>query len=182
MKRSPVPNTDLEQRIARLEARAEIEDLGAAYAVAVDDHDIETLVNLFTENGTFDRSGPVSHGRNEIRAFYVQSMERYALTLHTPQSSQIIINGDHAKGLLTGQAELALDGTLMMAAYRYADSYTRTGNRWRFERRRLRFMYAVPFAEMEAGLTTTSRIRWPGAPPQDAQYPETESTWKNFRQ
>ncbi|WP_245813984.1 nuclear transport factor 2 family protein [Rhodococcus marinonascens] len=177
----PEIHAGLERRITRLEDRARIQDLAAAYAIAVDDHDIDTLVGLFSEDGTFERAGVVSRGHEEIRAFYVQAMDRYSLTLHTPQSNQIAVDGDHAKGLLTGQAELALDGTLVMAAYRYSDAYVRCGGRWLFTSRRLRFLYAVPFRDLETAVTTTDRICWPGTDPRPAEYPETHATWATYR-
>ncbi|MEV0945152.1 nuclear transport factor 2 family protein [Rhodococcus sp. NPDC049939] len=177
----PNIHAELERRVTRLEDRARIQDLAAAYAIAVDDHDIDTLVGLFSEDGTFERAGVVSRGHEEIRTFYVRAMGRYSLTLHTPQSNQIAVDGDRAKGLLTGQAELALDGTLMMAAYRYSDDYVRHDDRWLFASRHLRFLYATPFRDLETAVTTTDRIRWPGTDPQPAEYPETHPTWATYR-
>ncbi|AWH01217.1 nuclear transport factor 2 family protein [Rhodococcus ruber] len=179
----PRPGTleELARRLTRLEDRARIQDLVAAYAIAVDDHDIETLLSLFTEDGEFERAGSVAHGHEEIREFYVAAMDRYSLTLHSPLSDQICVDGDTARGLLTGRAELALDGTLVMAAYRYSDEYVRDRDRWLFRRRSLRFMYAVPFEKMNAGLCTTERIQWPGTHPQRADFPESLPTWSTYR-
>ncbi|MFD5812290.1 MULTISPECIES: nuclear transport factor 2 family protein [Rhodococcus] len=178
---SPRALEDLVRRLTRLEDRARIQDLVAAYAIAVDDHDLETLLSLFTEDGEFERAGSIARGREEIREFYVAAMDRYSLTLHSPQSDQISVDGDRARGLLTGRAELALDGTLMMAAYRYSDEYARVDGRWLFRRRDLRFMYAVPFERMNAGLCTTERIQWPGTPHRRADFPESLPTWSTYR-
>lgn len=168
-------------RLERLEDRARIQNLIAAYAIAVDDHDIETLISMFTEDAEFVRAGAVARGRDAIRGFYLDAMDRYTLTLHQPLSDQISIDGDRARGLLTGRAELALEDTLMVAAYRYADDYIRRDGTWLFTRRDLRFLYAVPVDRMNDGLRTTERIRWPGTDPRAADLPETLPTWDNYR-
>ncbi|WP_420749017.1 nuclear transport factor 2 family protein [Rhodococcus sp. O3] len=167
-----MPNDfDLEQlgaltrRIERLEDRARIQDLIAAYAIAVDDRDLEAVVSMFTEDGEFVRAGTASRGRDAIRSFYSEAMNRYSLTLHQPLSDQISLDGDRARGILTGRAELALDGTLVLASYRYADEYVRSDEAWLFARRDLRFLYAVPIDDMNDGVCATERIRWPGTPP-----------------
>ncbi|MEE2030609.1 nuclear transport factor 2 family protein [Rhodococcus chondri] len=172
---------ELGRRVGRLEDRARIRNLIAAYAIAVDDHDIETVVSMFTEDAEFVRSGSVSRGRDAIRSFYIDAMDRYSLTLHQPLSDQIDIHGDSARGLLTGRAELAWAGTLMVAAYRYSDRYVREGDAWLFARRDLRFLYAVPVDSLNDGLCTTERIRWPGTPPRSADFPESLPTWENYR-
>ncbi|WP_016691768.1 nuclear transport factor 2 family protein [Rhodococcus rhodochrous] len=161
----------LTHRLARLEDRARIQDLIAAYAIAVDDRDLDALVSMFTEGGEFVRSGVTSRGRDAIRAFYRGAMDRYVLTLHQPLSDLISLDGDHARGLLTGRAELALDGTLVLASYRYADEYVRRGEGWLFARRDLRFHYAVPVDELNDGICADERIRWPGTSPRLGDLP-----------
>lgn len=175
------PASGLEARVRRLEDRAHIQDLVAAYAIAVDDHDIDTVVSLFAPDGEFERAGSVSRGHREIRNFYIDAMARYSLTLHAPASDQISVDGDLARGLLTGRAELALSGTLVLASYRYSDEYIRMGEHWRFRRRALRFLYAVPWDQMNDGLCSVDRMRWPGAEPAPADFPESLPTWSTFR-
>ena len=162
----------LPRRLARLEDRARIQDLIAAYAIAVDDRDLDAVVSMFTEDGEFVRSGVTSRGRDAIRAFYRDAMDRYILTLHQPLSDLLSLDGDHARGLLTGRAELALDGTLVLASYRYADEYVRRGEDWFFARRDLRFHYAVPVEELNDGICSPERVRWPGTPPRQGDLPQ----------
>jgi ketosteroid isomerase-like protein len=162
----------LTHRLARLEDRARIQDLIAAYAIAVDDRDLDAVVSMFTEDGEFVRSGVTSRGRDAIRDFYRDAVDRYILTLHQPLSDLISLDGDHARGLLTGRAELALDGTLVLASYRYSDEYIRCGDDWLFTRRDLRFHYAVPVDELNDGICADERIRWPGTPPRLSDLPQ----------
>src|SRR5574340_1348427 len=63
--------------LARLVAKDEIRDLASRYALAVDDHDIRTVLAMFTNDGTFEVAGRTLRGHREIRAFYIDSMDRY---------------------------------------------------------------------------------------------------------
>lgn len=45
--------TELEQRIARLEAREHIRNLVTDYSIAVDDRDVSAIGRLFTSDGVF---------------------------------------------------------------------------------------------------------------------------------
>jgi len=69
-----------------------------------------------------------------------------------------------------------------MAAYRYDDSYVRdAAGRWVFQARELNFMYNVPFEQMPTSFADSVRIRPPGGPDADGDYPETLPTWTTFR-
>jgi uncharacterized protein (TIGR02246 family) len=161
---------------------AAIRNLAALYAMAVDDHDIERVVACFAEDGTFTRAGKSERGRRDLRAFFVKMMDRYFTTLHTPHSHVVAMNGrDSATGLTTGHAELSFEGTLMMAAYRYDDIYSRIDGRWMFQTRALKFMYVVPFREMSSAFVDRMRIRWPQLPYAEADFPESFSTWTSYR-
>ncbi len=159
-----------------------IRNLAALYAMAIDDHDIERVVDCFADDGTFTRAGNTERGKQELRAFFVKMMDRYITTLHTPHCHVIAMNGrDSATGQTTGHAELSLEGTLMMAAYRYDDTYSRVDGRWTFQSRSLNFMYVVPFQDMSSAFVGPMRIRWPQLPYAEADFPEKLSTWTNYR-
>ncbi|MGX7731507.1 SgcJ/EcaC family oxidoreductase [Rhodococcus sp. 2H158] len=168
--------------LSRLVAKDEIRDLAGRYALAVDDHDIDTVLSLFTEDGVFEVAGTELRGREQIRPFYVSSMDRYHTMLHTPEIHLVTIEDDsHASGIMTGHAELAVHDTLMMTAFRYRDRYVRRDGTWLFERRTVSFMYAVPFESMGSSFRTTKRIRWPQTRYTEADYPESAPTWNTYR-
>jgi uncharacterized protein (TIGR02246 family) len=172
----------LARQLQQLTDQAAIRDLGALYVMAVDDHDIERVLDCFAPTGTFTRAGTTTSGHAQLRPFYVAMMERYVTTLHTPHSHIVALAGrDAATGLVTGHAELSLDGTLMMAAYRYEDAYVRIGRRWVFRDRSLQFMYVTPFQEMATTFTGTDRIRWPETGFSEADIPERYPTWNTYR-
>jgi ketosteroid isomerase-like protein len=175
---------ELAAQLRTLADKDAIRALGALYSVAVDDHDLVTVVRCFAPDGSFVRAGTTYAGHAVLREFYAGMMDRYVTTLHIPNSHVIAVDTDAgtAAGLLTGQAELALGNRLLMAAYRYDDGYVRdeTG-RWTFATRELRFMYNVPFEQMPTSFADSVRIRPPGGPDAVGDYPETLPTWTTYR-
>ena len=175
---------ELARQLRTLADKDAIRALGALYSVAVDDHDLATVVRCFAPDGSFGRAGTTYSGHEELRPFYASMMDRYVTTLHIPNSHVIDVDTDAgtATGLLTGQAELALGNRLLMAAYRYDDSYVRDEEgRWTFAARELRFMYNVPFEQMPTSFADSKRIRPPEGPHADGDYPETLPTWTTYR-
>jgi uncharacterized protein (TIGR02246 family) len=179
------PDLDTPEAIAEqvrvLTAQSAIRDLAALYSMAVDDHDIEGVLTCFAKDGSFKRAGIPNKGHEALRAFYISMMDRYVTTLHTPHTHTIAVNGETASGILTGHAELSLQGTLMMTAYRYIDEYVRESGRWVFASRELQSMYVVPFEAMGSSFRDEIRIRWPQTTYQAAAFPETLPTWNSYK-
>ena len=173
-------SADLAACVRDLAAQSAIRDLAALYAVAVDDHDLAGVLACFAPDGSFTRAGVRSTGTEELTAFYRKMMGRYRTMLHVTHSHVVQVRGDHATGLLSGHAELALDDTLMVTAYRYDDSYALVDGRWVFTDRGLCSMYVVPVDELALSFRDDQRIRWPGMEPRTADYPETASTWDTY--
>jgi uncharacterized protein (TIGR02246 family) len=167
--------------VRALADRQAIADLCGLYARAVDDHDIDAVVAMYTADGVFERRGVPAAGADAIRAAYVASFDTYRTMLHTPHPGVVRLHGDGtASGWSHGHAELATRSTLVLAAYRYEDVYRCTEGRWRFARRSITFMYAVPADELTAGVRGLDRIRWPHTAPEPADYPETAPTWDTY--
>ncbi|SEO53975.1 nuclear transport factor 2 family protein [Trujillonella endophytica] len=159
-----------------------IRDLGALYARAVDDHAIDALVAMYTRDGVFERRGVAATGPAEIRAAYVASFDTYRTMLHTAHPGIVQLHGDGtASGWSHGHAELATRSTLVLASYRYEDSYRCVDHRWLFARRSITFMYAVPADRMADSFGGVDRIRWPRTEPEAGDYPETAPTWDTYR-
>ncbi len=175
---------ELARQVRTLADREAIRALNALYSVAVDDHDLATVVRCFAADGTFTRAGTVYAGHDELRPFYASMMDRYVTTLHVPHSHVIEVDtlAGTGTGLATGHGELALEGRLLMTAFRYDDSYRRLDDgRWVFAARDLRSMYVMPIEEMPHGFADSRRVRMPGAEPAEAAFPETLPTWTTYR-
>jgi ketosteroid isomerase-like protein len=152
--------------------REAIRALVALYSIARDDNDVDTLVPFFAVDGIFEIGGQEVVGHPALREFYVANMKKYRTSLHVTHTHVIDHRGDQAEGLVTGHAELAFAGTLMMAAYRYADDYVKQDDRWVFAHRRISFMYAAPVDQLSTTFTDELRMRWPGRDPVPADIPE----------
>jgi uncharacterized protein (TIGR02246 family) len=159
------------QRLADLHA---IQQLAAIYPILVDSHDLDALIDLFTEDATFLRAGAVHSGRAELRQFYDQIMNTYSLTVHSVHSHvvDLALGANTAVGVQMGHGEVAIDGQRMLAAYRYDDQYRRVEGRWLFARRQMRYEYFTSHEELGLSMAGRQRIRVPGAAPRDAEIPE----------
>lgn len=178
----PTSPEEAYRQIRLLADRAALVDLVAIYSMAVDDHDLPTVVDCFAPDGTFTRMGSTVSGHDELRAFYRGMMDRYLTTLHVPDSQVTAVDTDAGTGtgVATGHAELALDGRLLMAAYRYDDTYVRRQDRWVFQSRSLRFRYLAPIEELPVSFRDRNRIRLPGTPYAEADLPESLPTWETY--
>jgi uncharacterized protein (TIGR02246 family) len=178
----PDPGADLAAAVRAQADLQAIRDLGVLYARAVDDHDLDPLVAMFTPDGVFERRGVAATGSAEIRAAYVASFDTYRTMLHTAHPGVVQLHGDGtASGWSHGHAELATRSTLVMASYRYADDLRCVDGRWLFARRSITFMYAVPADQLATGFGSVERIRWPRTTPEAGDYPETSPTWDTYR-
>jgi hypothetical protein len=170
-------------QIRELADKAALVNLSVLYSMAVDDHDLDTVVDCFAPDGSFTRLGTTVAGHADLRAFYASMMDRYVTTLHTPESHVAVVDvrAGTARGVVNGHGELALGNRLLLAAYRYDDEYVRLGDRWVFANRTIRFMYNVPFEQMPTSFADSKRLRVPDSPVADGDYPETLPTWSTYR-
>lgn len=163
----------LEERIARLEARAEIQDLLIRYALLIDDHEFDALGELFTDDARFGSPGGARVGRADIVAHYRARGEQYPISLHVARGAVIEFDdGEHARGQVLGFSEQASAEHTVITSFRYADRYVRVDGRWRFAERDVRTLYAMPHSELAAGgLGWELRNRWPHRSPEAADLP-----------
>lgn len=163
----------VDERIARLEARAEIEDLLVRYTFLIDDHEFEALGELFAPDAEFGSPGSSHVGRAAIVANYRKLGELYPVSLHEARGSVIdFVAADRASGEVVGFSEQANDEHTVITSFRYADEYVCLDGRWLFGARRVRTLYAMTHAELAAGgLASPLRKRWPHREPARAELP-----------
>ena len=170
------------QRIDRIESRHQIAELVGDYARACDEHDIDTLAAIFTEDGVIDSPSNMlaAKGRKGIRDTFLPRYKVRGPSYHWTHDHKVGFDdtdADHASGLVQGHAETCPNGTVSLAAMRYVDDYRRTDGRWLFARRTLTFLYYVPVTEYATVLATPLRLavgglRLPG------DYPESLASWQ----
>ena len=158
--------------LEQIAAEVAIRDMAVRYSVAVDDCDLPSVVSSFTESGVFERAGQQIQGHDQLRSFFAGMMERYALTRHLVEMHTVdpLEVHDRASGMVHGSAQLVLENTAYVAAFRYRDQYEREDGRWRFAKRQLRFIYYLPATELFDGIVAEDRVRMPGTEPQPSEH------------
>lgn len=135
------PSTDVELRLARVEAELEIQRLKAAYAGLCDiGYPAEPLAALFTEEGVFDggRRFGVHTGRDELVSYFGAISGSIVWALHYMVGPAITVNDDlnTATGTwyLWQPCTLVVKGEQVPAwiSGKYSDEYRRVGGRWLF--------------------------------------------------
>ena len=175
---------DLERRVQRLESRQAISELASAYAVACDEHDIERIAGLFTEDAVFDApSGFMdARGRAAIVEMFDKVLAMRGPGYHWTHDHFVRFDQgreDAASGLLYSHAETTPGGVMSLAAMKYDDLYRVEDGVWRFARRTISFLYYVPVSEYGNVLNQTNRLK-AGDKRLPADYPESLPTWQAF--
>lgn len=172
---------DLRVQLRRLQDRAELNELVVRYGQLVDDRDLEGLAQLYTHDAVFDsREGPAI-GRDAVIDYYRRQLRSYGVTYHYVHGHVIDDLGeDTATGTAHAHAELAIEGTTVVIALRYADTYRREDGRWRFHHRRAQQLYGLPLSDLPHRLGDRDRKHWPGTDAGPADLPESLPSWQRF--
>src|SRR5207244_3098214 len=141
----------LVERIERLESIAEIRNLPARYALAVDSRDIDTLVGLYTEDTPV---GPGRRGREALRQVVSDFLSTCTTTIHFVGNHLVEldpVDPDRATGSAYSRCEHEYGEQWVVVMVRYADKYQRVDGRWRFYSRRMQFWYSVDLLDRPNG-------------------------------
>lgn len=122
-----------------------IRDLLACYALALDTDDIDRCLDLFTDDGEFVVLGREFSGRGQIRAMF----ESAPRGLHLTGISCVEVSGDTATA--RSQVLLVEAGTMHLRPALFDDELSRDGRRWRFRRRRCRFITSAGLGDRPEG-------------------------------
>ena len=175
---------DRDLRLDRIEAELAIRALAARYCFAIDDHDLDAVGELFTDDArVWSRDGVMdAQGRAAIVEQYRGRFAVLGPSNHFSHDHWIRFGDDRdtATGLLSAHAELYRNETPMVTALRYTDVYRREQRQWRIAERQLAFLYYVPLAEYSGILGATDRMR-AYATPAPADYPEGLPGWRDYR-
>ncbi|RAU99077.1 nuclear transport factor 2 family protein [Mycobacterium colombiense] len=119
---------------------AAIRELLAGYALALDAGDVEECVQLFASDGEFLVYGRTFAGRADIAGMFHEA----ARGLHLTGSARIEVDGQRATA--RSQVLFVRAGDLQLRPALYDDELTRIDGRWRFARRRCRFVTSAGLA------------------------------------
>jgi len=176
---------ELANRVDRVESRFEIEELITRYAIACDEHDMQTFKELFTPDAEFDTPSGImrAKGRDQVVELFVRTLAIRGPGYHWTHDKQIWIDEndfDRATGRVLSHAETSPNGVTSIAAMQYDDDYRRQGSKWRFRKRTLKFLYYTPASEFSAVLSREKRL-YHGDAWHAADYPESLESWKLFK-
>lgn len=139
----------------RLADRIALRELVERYAQAVDQRDIDTVVNLFTEDGVLlshlmpgtEETPLERRGHDQLRRSMELGLARYTSTTHVIATQVVDLAGDDASGTTTCLAHHVYAGDesgerLLVMAICYRDRYRRQHGSWRFAERRLELQWS----------------------------------------
>ena len=163
----------LEERIRKLEDRAEIQDLVARYFKLTDDDDAVAVADCFTEDARFVATGfEGGSGRDAIMTFLETARSNMQQTVHTPNYVHISFKGENlAEGVTVAHLEIGMGGTTVYAAVRYLDTFSRNEGKWRIASREMRIVHAGSWDDVALSLIDPANVRWPGAEPVFSDFP-----------
>lgn len=126
-----------------IEDRLGISDLFTRYTCALDDGEVDTIVDCFTEDGRLVSPAVGAHkGRAAIRAFaerFARFRANGSQLRHVISNLRMHVDGDRAQATCYLIVFLTRDGkSRLLAPGRYECELHRTGGIWRFESRIVR--------------------------------------------
>ena len=174
----------LEERITQLEDRAAIKELIANYCFYIDNRDLKTAQDLFTETGRLrSLDGSMNAvGRAAIVTTYEGRFKVLGPTYHVTHDSVVRFESPtRARGWVASHAEVWRKNEPQWAALRYEDIYEKgSDGKWRFAERVLQFYYYLNWDEYPKYLGSLQRNRSQEVP-KDADWPEKLPTWNDIR-
>jgi hypothetical protein len=126
-----------------MESLAEIQQLPARYALALDSRDMDSLVELFVPDV---RVGSDAQGRAALRDWFDTTMRPMRTSIHLVANHIVDFDdADHARGVVYCHDELEWPerGEWEQGKLQYQDSYVRVDGEWCFARRRFLRWYIV---------------------------------------
>jgi 3-phenylpropionate/cinnamic acid dioxygenase small subunit len=164
----------LAERVARIEDRLDIGQLPVRYALAVDERDVETWVELFVPDIQLGRDG---QGRDDLRRLIAPQLRWFYRSVHQIVGHRVELLGpDTARGEVYCRAEHEVGERWIVMAIRYDDEYRKVDGSWLFSRRRERHWYAADVTEHPQAVAFDSWGTTPGGP----TLPRDEDPWTSF--
>lgn len=129
--------TDLEQRIARLEAIEAIKQLKARYCeICDDDHNPERIASVFAPDGIWEGAGfGKAQGHDAIRELFRGFQKLISFSQHNVMNPQIQVDGDRATGswYFLGPFTFRKHNENKWLVLRYDDDYVRIDGQWVYQ-------------------------------------------------
>jgi 3-phenylpropionate/cinnamic acid dioxygenase small subunit len=144
------------ERLARIEDTLAIQQLPIRYAMAVDERDLDSWVELFTPDVQVGRD---ARGREALRATIASMTSQFYRSIHQIVGHRIeLVDGENATGNVYCRAEHEVGDEWIVMAIRYDDTYRKVDGQWLFSRRNEHHWYAVDVTQHPQAVDFTG---WP---------------------
>lgn len=137
---------NLEDRIARIEAKDEIRELTHRYCHAIVDGDAGRIVDLFCKDGVFRTHTYAPQGPAELLEFYRAGVGGQTYKPFVQNHVIEFEDDEHATGRCSVEIRVWQDGQAYTEAGHYHDRYKRENGRWRFAGRHYLRYHHAPWA------------------------------------
>jgi ketosteroid isomerase-like protein len=143
---------DLETRMAKMEAAEDIRKLKARYALACDDnYDADRIAACFTEDAVWDGGERFGRheGRDAIHKFFSEVSKQITWALHYMVGPDIEVADDlqSATGAWYLYEPCTMGGRALWIGGKYADTYRREADGWKFSDVKVDIQMVSPFEE-----------------------------------
>jgi ketosteroid isomerase-like protein len=129
-----------DQLVHELAARAAIRELADRYCDCIWRKDLDGLVGLFTDDGTFVVEGvereAISHGRARLKQVYEKSIAELDPRLFIHSQIVDLLDGNSATGRCYAEVFSAKIEMRRIGVGYYQDEYAKKGDKWKFACRR----------------------------------------------
>ena len=174
----------LESRLTEVEDRLAIRELTGRYNFAMDNRDLISAGELFTDNAFFgskDKAMGATGRQAILKQFEEGRFSVLGATNHFAHDHVIWFeSGTRACGLLSVHAEVWRKEQPMIAALRYEDVYEKSGGLWRFQERLISFFYYLNIKDYAEAMGKLERNHASDVPVA-ADYPERLPTYVELR-
>ncbi|MGD0076317.1 MAG: nuclear transport factor 2 family protein [Candidatus Binataceae bacterium] len=130
-----------DELVRELADREAIRDLPIRYCDCLCRNDLEGLVSLFTEDGTFAAKDPenevITRGRAELKKMYENLVSEVYPRPYIHTHIVELRSGDRATGRCYVELRSAKVAIEWVGSGYYEDSYAKVGEEWKFASRRL---------------------------------------------
>ena len=147
-----------DELVREMAAREAIRDLSARYCDCIWRHDLDGLVSLFIEDGTFIVEGleveAISRGRAQLRKVYEKALSELNPRLFIHSQVVDLLGGNRATGRCYAEVYSAKLGMQRVGLGCYQDEYAKVDNKWKFASRR----YFLDVIDTEVSLRRTFMV------------------------
>ncbi len=168
--------TNLLQRLDRLESIDEIRQLAAKYSLSLDMRDLDAHVNLFAEDIQVSKE---LKGRSHLKRWLDDTLRlQFTGTSHHIGNHIIEFDdADNAHGIVYSKNEHETDKEWIIMQMIYWDNYQRIDGRWYFRRRLPCYWYATDLNKPPIG---DNKMRWTEREPYEGAYHQLFPSWERF--